>query len=83
MTDSRSHGHGTPRLPLRASTPSRMPTLGSTEKVALAVMARFMRTVSMPRALPARQARAMNTTHTAAMNRMIPPQSQYSAGLFN
>ena len=76
MTDSRSHGHGTPRLPLRASTPSKMPTLGKTEKVALAVIARFMRTVSMPRAFPARQARAIKITHTTAINATITPQTR-------
>ena len=47
-------GHGVPRLPDRAMTPSRMPTLGKTENVALDVMARFMRAGSMPMARPAR-----------------------------
>ena len=48
------------------------------EKVALEVMARFIRTVSIPRALPARQARTRKTTHTTAMKNTIPPQIQYS-----
>ena len=54
-----------------------MPTLGSTEKVALAVMARFMRVVSMPRALPMRQARIIKTTQTTAMNATMAPQIRY------
>ena len=35
MTDNLSHGHGVPRLPDRAITPSRIPTLGRAENVAL------------------------------------------------
>ena len=83
MTDSRSHGHGTPRLPLSASTPSRMPTLGSTEKVALAVTARFMRVTSMPSALPACQARTIKITQTTAINATIDPQIRYTPPLFS
>ena len=54
MTLSRSQGQGVPRLPDRAMTPSRIPTLGSTAKVALATMVRFILVTSMPMAFPAR-----------------------------
>ena len=74
MTDSRSQGQGMPRLPERAMTPRRMPTLGRREKVALAVMARFIFVLSMPRAMPARQARMRKITHRIATKAMIPPQ---------
>ena len=43
-----------PRLPESAMTPRRMPTLGSTENVALEVIARLSFTGSIPMAIPAR-----------------------------
>ena len=82
-SDSRSQGHGMPRLPDRAMTPSRMPTLGRTEKVALAVMARFMRATFMPMAFPAFQARRMNTRQTTATKATIAPQIRYMVPLFS
>lgn len=83
MTDSRSHGHGVPRLPDRAITPSRMPTLGSAENVALETITRFIRVVSMPIAFPARYARSMKTTQISATKAIIPPQTRYKNGLFS
>ena len=74
MTDRRSQGQGMPRLPERAMTPRRMPTLGRREKVALDVMARFILVLSMPRARPARQARRRKITQRTATKAMIPPQ---------
>ena len=83
MTLSRSQGHGVPRLPLGASTPSRMPTPGRMEKVALEVTARRMRTGSMPRARPARHARTMKMTQTTAMTAIITPQIRNIEPLFS
>ena len=74
MTESRSQGQGMPRLPDRAMTPRRMPTLGSREKVALDVMARFIALLSMPRATPARQARMRKMTQRITTKAMMPPQ---------
>ena len=60
-----------------------MPTLGSTEKVALAVMARFIFVLSIPMATPARQARTINTTHTAATKATMVPQMRYTGALLS
>ena len=83
MTESRSHGHGIPRLPESAITPSKIPTLGSTEKVALEMITRFIFAVSMPIAFPARYARAINTTHNSATNATMPPQMRYIGALLS
>ena len=83
MTERRSHGHGIPRLPERAITPKRMPTLGKTEKVALETITLFIFVVSIPSATPALKARTRKITHTIATNATIPPQMRYMGALFN
>ena len=83
MTDRRSHGHGVPRLPDSAITPSRIPTLGSAENVALETITRFIFVRSIPMARPALHARMRNTMQISATKATIPPQIAYIAGLFS
>ena len=54
MTDSRSQDRGTPRVPLSATTPSRMLTEGRSVKVALDRIVFFSTFLSMPIRIPAR-----------------------------
>ena len=54
MTERRSQESGTPRVPLRAMTPSRILMEGSRVKVALEMMAFFSTFLSIPMAIPAR-----------------------------
>ena len=78
MTDRRSQATGTPRLPARAMTPSRMEREGRRVKVADLVTA-FLRTfLSLPIAMPARQLLMMKTTHSAAMKSSMTPTTRYS-----
>ena len=69
-----------PSAPERAITPSGMPTAGSTEKEAEEVMTRRSTAVSIPMALPARQARTAKTTHTTATKATMLPQMAYITG---
>ena len=64
-------------------TPSRMPTLGRAENVALETTTRFNLTGSMPSASPALHARMRNTMQMSATNATMPPQMAYIAGLFS
>ena len=57
--------------------------LGSTEKVALEVTARRIRTGSIPSAMPARHARMIKITHTTAISATITPQTSQIPPLFN
>ena len=52
--ERRSQESGTPRVPLRAMTPSRILMEGSRVKVALEMMAFFSTFLSIPMAIPAR-----------------------------
>ena len=54
MTDSRSHGIGTPSAPESAITPIRMPIDGTMVKVTLAVIALCIFFLSMPILIPSR-----------------------------
>ena len=64
-------------------TPSRMPTLGSAENVALETITRFIFTRSIPMARPARHARTRNTMQMNATNATMPPQIRYITGLLS
>ena len=83
MTESLSHGQGVPRLPESAITPSRIPTLGSSVKLALAVIVLRSLTGSIPMAFPALYARIRKKSETRAINRMMPPQTRYINGEFS
>ena len=72
-----------PRLPDSAITPSRIPTLGSAENVALETITRFIFVRSIPMARPALHARMRNTMQISATKATIPPQIAYIAGLFS